>query len=354
MWRSIVWAARKPFVLQLLPPLVTMRVDDESGPFEWLHAAVDAGFKPWVGVFLSHIDDRESRDLASIVRGGNATVSVHAFDDPTFFYFDHNGRRDWPAATMAANWRRAIEWHERYDLPISRYVAPHWYEIGANALPLIAGSGVRFVATLMTPGGPYGMPWLRGRPFRLERPGISNSPAPVYYADFLSGEAGSSAAGLFNCVTEIRDDAGYEWYPSPHVDTTVGRGVRQLSRALDSRALATLFTHGYFFPPIPAADWRRILDLTLAGIAAYEPIQMTMEEACGFVRDQQTSALTAVPDQGTGAVHATVAGRAEGPTTLSVFVGSGPTIDEHRVVVPAFDGSIDVTAETPSPRTEPR
>ncbi len=30
-WRGLVWAARKPFCLRGLPPLVTMRVDDVAG-----------------------------------------------------------------------------------------------------------------------------------------------------------------------------------------------------------------------------------------------------------------------------------------------------------------------------------
>ena len=56
VWRSIVWAARKPFVMQCMPPFVTMRVDDESGPFDWIHVANDFGFKPWTGLFFHNID----------------------------------------------------------------------------------------------------------------------------------------------------------------------------------------------------------------------------------------------------------------------------------------------------------
>jgi hypothetical protein len=296
LWRSLAWAARKPFVMQVLPPIVTMRMDDESGPLEWAEAAIAAGFRPWIGVFLSDIDDGESRDLARLAATGHATVSVHSFDTPTFLYFDHIGRRAWPPATMTANWRRAVEWHHRYGLPISRYAVPHFYEIGANALPLLQAAGVEFVATQMAPDVAYGGPWLRLGPFRTTTRGISTAPLPVYYADFLGGA--SAAAGLFNCVTEIRDDAGYEWFPIPDVAVSVGRGVRQLRRALDSRALATLFTHGYFIPPIPAPAWQAILDGIRDGVAADRPLQMTMDEACAFVRDQRTSSIASARHAG--------------------------------------------------------
>ena len=70
---------------------------------------------------------------------------------------------------------------------------------------------------------------------------------------------------LFNCVTEIRDDAAYEWYPDlTGVTGTIGRGTRQTCRALDGMELATLFTHGHYVihrrGPSAPANWRAILD----------------------------------------------------------------------------------------------
>src|SRR5207248_2339310 len=46
VWRSLVWAARKPFVMRGLPNMVTLRMDDVSGPLWWAHIASDMGFKP--------------------------------------------------------------------------------------------------------------------------------------------------------------------------------------------------------------------------------------------------------------------------------------------------------------------
>lgn len=48
VWRSVVGAARKPFGMQVLPPVLTMRMDDASGPIEWLYTAIGFGCKPWV------------------------------------------------------------------------------------------------------------------------------------------------------------------------------------------------------------------------------------------------------------------------------------------------------------------
>ena len=347
VWRSLVWAARKPFAMQVLPNLLTMRVDDESGPLEWLHTAVDVGFKPWVGVFLSNLDDRESRELSALVRGGSATVSVHSFNDATFFYFDHTRRREWPAATMAAHWRQALEWHRNYDLPISTYVVPHFYEIGANALPALMAAGVEFLGIHMAPGETYGRPWLRERPFRVGVAGLSSLPMSVYYADDLvAASPGSGGHGLFNCVTEIRDDAGYEWYPSAEPGVTIGRGVRQLERALDSRTLATLFTHGYFFPAIPGPSWRRILEDIVAGVAGDAPVQMTIDAACALVRGQHTSSIAAA-EYGAepGQLRVTLSGRAEVATSVGVFDEDDTGIVERTAWAAPFTTSVQIVTE---------
>ena len=94
---------------------------------------------------------------------------------------------------------------------------------------------------------------------------------------------------FFNCVTEIRDDAGYEWYPSSDVAGTIGRGTRQTKRALDSMALATLFTHGYFMGDVGPESWRATLQGITDNLAPYNPIYVTLDYACQYVRAMHTS-----------------------------------------------------------------
>ena len=84
VWRSIVWAARKPFVLQGLPPFVTFRVDDVVGPYTWVSTAISHGFKPWAGIFLDSVTNVPT--LKTLVDSGNMTVSIHARSYTDFFY----------------------------------------------------------------------------------------------------------------------------------------------------------------------------------------------------------------------------------------------------------------------------
>ena len=233
VWRSIVWAARKPFVMQGLPPFVTMRVDDESGPFNWMHVANEFGIKPWAGLFYHNVDDAEAADLSGLTNAKNATVSIHA-KNGSFFYFNH-GSGSYDDATVAANFAEGTAWHAARNIPISKYVLPHYYEFGTNVFEGLADWGVEFVGTQMEPGNGYGAPWIMNGPFRTFETGGSGGGVPQYYADFMTAPGQSALDDkFFNCVTEIRDDGGYEWYPNPVGDLsgTIARGTRHLERVV--------------------------------------------------------------------------------------------------------------------------
>ncbi|GAJ14644.1 unnamed protein product, partial [marine sediment metagenome] len=90
LWRSMVWAARKPFVMRGLPPLVTMRIDDVMGtgelwdqsPFYWVKIANDYGFKPWLGLFIYNLNPAAIDELRGYLLARTAGASPHAFGSP--------------------------------------------------------------------------------------------------------------------------------------------------------------------------------------------------------------------------------------------------------------------------------
>ncbi|MCY2924782.1 MAG: immunoglobulin domain-containing protein, partial [Planctomycetota bacterium] len=191
VWRGVVWSARKPFVMRGLPNLVVLRMDDVSGPFWWVHAANQMGFKPWLGLFLSNVAEANTTDLRGLVTNGNATASVHSWDCcNTFFYFNHNVG-PWPDNVMSDNYYAATQWHNSHGIPVSRFVTPHYAEMGPNAFAGLKAWGVEFFGTTVVPGTePYlspPAPWLIGGPYRLyETTQAATVNWPVWYADFLS------------------------------------------------------------------------------------------------------------------------------------------------------------------------
>jgi hypothetical protein len=166
----------------------------------------------------------------------------------------------------------------------------------------------------------------------------------MHYADFLTVPGHPEFDGqFFNCLTEIRDETGYEWYPNNDTSGSIGRGTRQLKRALDSMVLATLFTHGQFIQPIKPDNWRAILKGITTNIAAYNPTYVTMDYACQYVRAMYTSdIISGIYDPNSNQLTTILDGDTDLPTKFYLFTERDNNIQNVTVDVPTFSGSTEV------------
>jgi hypothetical protein len=365
VWRSLVWAARKPFVMRGLPNFLTLRVDDAYGPFGWAHIASEMGFKPWIGLFLSSISESSAADLRGLVTNGLATTSIHSFAGSTMFYFDHQNQTSYSDSVQSNNFNIGTQWHASHGIPISKVVIAHYSEIGPNAYAGLQAWGVEFMGVCFPPGygwfanPPSGPPWLIAGPYRLfetPRSGTSNL-YPMYYADFYSIPGHPEFDGqFFSCFTEIRDDAGCgEWCPSDtDVLGSIGRGTRQVKRAFDSLILGALYTHEWYVSPISSNNWRVMLQGITNNLAAYKPICVTYDHACQYLRATRTSRLTGGDyDPLSGRVTITMSGSTDLDLQVSVFVGQDDSITSTAATVPAFAGvTTNLAAMLLPPRLE--
>ncbi len=343
VWRSIVWAARKPFVMQGMPPFVTFRIDDVVGPYTWVNTAVSHDFKPWVGIFMDTVT--EIPTLKTLVDSGNVTASIHARSYNSSFYFDHLSGTDWPDAVMQQNYLDGTEWHTLHQIPISKVVVPHFYEIGTNAFEGLSDWGVEFILTPMLPGNPYGADRLLVGPFfEYSNPCGSGCGLPFYFADILPIPNHPEYDGDFHVViTEIRDIGGYEWFPSDepgYLQDTIDRGVAQLKRALDGMELATIFTHEEFILSITDENWDTIMAGVAAGVASYQPEYVTLDYASQYVRATLTSQISSsIYNPLTGNLDTTLTGSTDMPTRFYLFTETAGNIFSQFVDVPTFSGS---------------
>ncbi|TLN14031.1 hypothetical protein FDZ74_09550, partial [bacterium] len=347
VWRSLVWAARKPFVLQGMPPFITFRIDDVDGPFGWLATSASYGWKPWEGVFMDYVTDIPT--LKQVVDAGNTTVSVHARASWDWFYFDHLNVRDWPDSVVAQNFADGTAWHTQNQIPISKFVLPHNYEFGTNVFGGLQAWGVEFIGTNTVPGTAYESPCMKGGPYRKN---ITNCQSfennPYYYADYLTIPGHPEFNGqFFNVLTEIRGDPAYEWAPDNDVASTVDRGLRHLRRALTGMDLPSVFTHEYYIQNITAANWDAIMSGMTAGLQSYQPEYVTMDYAAQYVRAMYTSNIaSSVFNAGSGLLDTTLAGSTDMNTRFYLFTETGGAIQKSAVNVPTFSGSTVVSIDT--------
>jgi hypothetical protein len=296
VWRSLVWAARKPFVMQGLPPFITMRLDDTAGPLDWIHTANNYGFIPWAGIFIDDIDATEAVDLSNLTHTGKATAAIHAYSTDTFFYFDHNNARNFSDTQVNNYFTTGSAWFSDNNILKSKYVVGHYYELGSNVFAGLKNWGVEYIGTMMAPGQSEATAsWIQNGPFRLYETGIARDLVrPVFYADYMNIPGHADFANqFFNCVTEYRDIDNYEWHPGPDVQWSIDTGVAWLRRSLDSMELATLFTHEYDLDDINNTEWGLMMQGISQGISGYNPLYVSMDYACQYLRATHNSQITA-------------------------------------------------------------
>ena len=300
VWRGIVWAARKPFAMQGLPPMITMRVDDVQGygsnildNFEWVSICNEFGILPWLGTFNHELIPSYIPTLKYFIDNNKATASPHAFgSNPEFIYFNHYGESPFD---IVENTREAKEFYDQNGLKISKYFIPHYYEVSSQALSGIQAMGGEFLGIHMLPDNLYfgGPRWINCGPYRLNNEGpASNEYYPVYYGGYVN----LGGRIFFNCLTEIRDDGTYEWYPDNNVTTTTARGIRHLRRALNSMVLPSLFTHERYFGDITSTNFREILRQITTSVSGYNPEYTTTDYAVKYIRAKTNIKITGIKE----------------------------------------------------------
>jgi hypothetical protein len=356
IWRGMVWAARKPFAMRGMPNFVTMRVDDCEGPFWWTHTAMNVGFKPWIGLFINNVVETNAADVRAMAATGNLTSSLHSMSSSSLCYWNQAAGTNWSDSVVSNNIYLGGLWYTNHGIPISKVVVPHYTEIGPNAFAGLRRWGVEFTTLSIDPGTAWGAPWLVGAPYRLSearRPGSTF--LPLHYSHFLRVPGHPELDGqIFNCVTEIRDSFNSgesncgEWCPSPDIAATINRGTRTLKRAFDSQVLATLFTHEWYIhttsccgsSPIPPASWTAILQGITNNIAAYQPIYVTLDYACQYVRATRTSRmLSSNYDPVAGRLSAALSGYTDLDTSIFVYAGEDSGITATAANIPMFNGA---------------
>lgn len=366
VWRSLVWAARKPFLLRGMPHYLALRIDDVSGfgldanrHLGYVATANRYGLKPWIGIFINDLgsDPEAVRALALLTQQGLATASVHARTWNSFFYLDEPlwsdergtniAAQNWADDRMAANCAEASGFFSQHGIPMSKYVIPHFYEFGTNNFACLESWGAEFVGTVVEPGRGYGSPILPADPYlahQLPRP--SNTSDPVFIADWLEvpGHAEFNHR-FFNFVEEVRDVTGYEWAPS-HVSVTeaIRRGVVESRREFDSLLPAVLFTHeSDHIQYLQPEEWDHILEGVMENLKPYQPIPVTLDFLAQYLRALHTSKIASVNyDAGTLEGVLELDGAADLATKFYVFESSEGDPVAREWQAPAFHGRAEV------------
>lgn len=405
LWRSIVWAARKPFVMQALPPIVTMRVDDCVGsgrqqwdvtPFQWVKTANKYGFKPWLGLFPYNVTPEAAKELKELLDAKLATSTPHAFGRPPrpesrkenirayyqeqmaethflpdywypnaipylsefydeFIYFDHNNQKPWPDDVSKRILAAVDDWYREMEMPMGEYLVPHWGEISSNMLNHIQDEwNIEFVS-IREVDKSWGQQTPEYSLAKGEKP-VTTAPFRLYDEPVVGMEKDTitsrssynvgfreyNGVRFFDFSSSINDITGYEWMPDNDVEATADRGIKTILRGLQAKALAVLFTHetDYVYDVEPE-NWDAIFRIISKGIAGYDPIFKTTDEALRILRAFHTSDLSdAQYNETKQQLSLKLVGETDVPTSVFVYTDDGESVVEKMVEIPIIKNDL--------------
>lgn len=334
-WRSIVWAARKPFAAQLMPPLVTLRIDDASGRHDMHYAKVVAGhgFRPLISCFLDNISGEHTPLMRILYESHQVDWDAHAFD--YYHLIPYNfGVGEYSESELADNFNRIDEWYAARGLKPPRTPYFHWGEVGVRALPYLKARGRTYLYS------PYHLGQLKvERLFPNFWPYGLNS----YFYDYVPEDPEMYNIGaslprhlmphdiLTGCTTWTGEN------PVNDVEKAAARSAEAVRLALDSGFFAEITTHEQKIGVLSLEEIDRWMARTVREISIYEPRLVGHEEAADTTkaRDESWVAASACPD-GVN-LQITLDGRAAVPTELAVFNDDKEGISQQWVGIPPFD-----------------
>jgi hypothetical protein len=333
-WRSIVWAARKPFAACMIPPLVTMSFDDCSGrqDFAYVDAASRFGWTPMPGLFLKNIPERLSPKIREGMQSGRASYCTHAMSYYELMSYEF-GRGECTLEKLKENFGYEDAWWERVGARPGCTVRLHWGEYGVNALPFYKERGRTFFCPALQTGlhkadmcmsdgfQPYGLQtcYYDCLPDDHDMFGLAAF-LVRHQEDFLIG-----------CTQLLRE--------SEHND--LEKAARNAARCLLHGVRAGFFgeivTHEQKFDVLSMSEWDHIMGRLDELTVGHELIRTTHDEIARYVKGKYGVWISEARAEG-DSIACTLGGRTDAPLKLSVFRNEDEGVRRDYAAIDPFDG----------------
>lgn len=358
-WKSIVWAARKPFAIYAMPPFATALVDDCSGSynhFRYVDVMNKYHWIPHLSVFLEDIDRvmheedyADSAKMKALHDAGLAEFSVHGFTYDNLAVFDHRGRKPLPDEQVAENFKRIDAYFKKWGIRSSRWQNYHFCEMGTNAFPHMKERGVEFLHMELNPD----TAWLD---VPHKKPAF-RPPGPYhhrgYYLGYLEQDPDffifhsllnpwSFDSPEFAQETDFLWDRTIFWDESPfnNVEEAVRIGTKQIRRGIDARFFGVLLCHEQRIAVVSMTEWDEMFNRIHDGLKKYNLIYRPPEYILDYARSHHDTRISAVSvNDETGKVHCKLTGKTRLTTALEIFTNDGDGIQCLPCDVPQFTGT---------------
>jgi len=365
-WRSIVWAARKPFVMLAIPPFVTMRIDDCSGEpnnFRWVEIANKHGFIPHVSLFIDNISEKRAEAVKKLYENGLAEFSVHAFTWPKQVYWkskshlDHSEGTEYSEEELKQFFNKMDTLAQKWGIKWSRVFLAHFGEVGKNVIPFLKERGIVYLAMPYAFSTPYGAAPLGLSKSRLKdlkpfggqggvidqhpddpdlfivAPDYSKVPESVYKALVNKGVVtpqGQNYDFLWEAAQTKVDVNLAAWYAAFGIKLCLGNLMP-----------AVLTTHEQLISMLTEKEWDDILFLTDKLTSCYKKIYRSWSYIAEYSKNKYNSRVVYAdytPD--TGEIQCRLKGSSSMTLYMYVFEDFGNQVKQKFKEIPPYKDEI--------------
>ncbi len=398
-WRSLVWAARKPFVLRGYPRLWAVQMDDTFpgwgfrvrdiyDPTFTGNVAPDGTGGPWKLTGYLYTDNLpqggdERASVTADIRQGLLKVAPHTFGNVTYgnlYWNDGSGAltdTQWSAnLSQVLQWKQGLGGNDTIP-SLSRSLVAHYWDISDNTgYDLWNSLGYRYVTSIQKPGfrdwadvtinagaeRPHARPfWLYEQPPKT----VADENYSFFFADdyTINSRSGYASKTFFLFASQLHDpglnyprpdaiwpSSGWNFAPAD----SISQFERYTWRFWSSLAPVQLFTHdAQNYEASSASDRQAVIGQVSAWLQENGVHHVFMEGLGDYVYSRSKSVLTDVHVSGSNITYALTgnAATADGaPINTDVFVFFDNASEGVRQTIPGFTGgTISTQALPPAP-----
>jgi len=359
---SIVWAAKKPYIMKSLPPFITARFDDVSfsgsrvmkyrqtlAGLGWLDILNRYGFIPNVGLFTDDIQEQDAKRFREKERSGLAEFSPHAFvdfpyrenEDECPIYIKHNGQ-EFTHEEIKRNFAKLDLQFSKWGINFAKTINVHYGEVGFNALPFIKERGQKYMMTPLKLGKVWSNPEAHiwdAPPYGKSSFSIGYIPEDNYFFNVRSVPPRKdvnipTSDFLYGCTVLSEE--------SPHndVEKAIKRGLFQIKRGLETGFFGCLTTHEQRVAQLSPEEWESIIKGISSSISKTSHMMKNYDYISQYAENRTFYSIQeAIYNK---ELILRIKGRSEIPQYLTLFIEEGGKIKESFLQIPEFEKSIEL------------
>jgi hypothetical protein len=343
-WRAIVWAARKPFVANMIPPFVTMSFDDCSGrhDFRYLDICSQHNYTPLVSVYLDHIREKHRPTLQHKVKAREIVVDTHGWNYYKLLYYDF-GIDEHPDETLKEFFVQEDEFYRWLGVQPCRTVRSHWGEHGVRSLPYLKERGRTLICV------PIHIGEHKADQYRTDAgEGYWPYDTVKCFYDYLPDDNDFYIFGAFN-VRELADfltgtTISLQESPFNDIEKASDYGAGQIRRGLDNGFYGEVLTHEQKLAVLTLEEWDHILTRIADKTDRYEKIFATHDEIAQYLKSKDQTWLTRI-ERLDGHLHGDLSGHTKQTLRLSMFLDQAGDIERRFLEVPVFRDQTELDAK---------